>query len=148
MFIHPGDLLDSVYFISRGSVEIIHVGDQAYQDRMILGILSMIMFFLWSLFDFLGVGDWIVDFAVVEWDDLSLGSFGSAKHDIFGGCPTDFIHNKISQSRYGVHAVGFVDLNKITLYDLKDILFMYPEWSASFLNSFKITFKLNEVSME
>ena len=54
----------------------------------------------------------------------------------------------VNQSLYTVRALTYVDMNKILLSDLKDILVTYPEWCDSFLRTFKITFNLCGVRRE
>ena len=57
----------------------------------------------------------------------------------------EYLH-RTNQSSYTVRALSYVDMNKITLQELADILGMYPEWSGQFRKTFQITFNLSAVS--
>ena len=52
----------------------------------------------------------------------------------------------IGKSNYCVRALSYCDLHKVTLTDLHEILDMYPEFAGDFLNKFRVTFDLREVS--
>ena len=48
----------------------------------------------------------------------------------------------IAKSAFTVRALTYVDLHKITLNDLMDVLDMYPEYRDEFFENLEITYKL------
>ena len=53
--------------------------------------------------------------------------------------------SNIGKSNYSVRALSYCDLHKIMLVDLQEILEVYPEFAADFLQTFRVTFNLREV---
>lgn len=115
--VHRGDVLNSLYFISRGSIEIL-------RDDIVMAILGKterpIVFSSNNFF------------------------FFSGKYDIFGENPC--IHSTIGKSSCNVRALTYCDLHKIHRDDLLDVLELYPEFYNHFMNNLEITFNLRDVS--
>lgn len=103
--IHPGDILESVYFIARGSIEIL-------KDDIVMAIL--------------GKDDMFGENVKKTWQERS--------------------KSEIGKSNYCVRALSYCDLHKIQLDDLKEILLVYPEFAGDFLDKFRVTFDLTDVS--
>uniref|UniRef100_A0A1I8H2L8 Cyclic nucleotide-binding domain-containing protein n=1 Tax=Macrostomum lignano TaxID=282301 RepID=A0A1I8H2L8_9PLAT len=97
--VHPGDILENIYFVVRGSVEI-------SQDDTVMAILG--------------------------------------RDDIFGDEAMRAVRGHVGQSLYTCRALSYVDLNKISVGDLKEILNVYNEWAPIFKQNFKVTFNLTE----
>ncbi|CAD5113617.1 DgyrCDS2780 [Dimorphilus gyrociliatus] len=101
--IHPGDILESVYFIARGSIEIL-------KDDVVMAIL--------------GKDDMFGENVKKTWQERS--------------------KSEIGKSNYCVRALSYCDLHKIQLDDLKEILYVYPEFAGDFLDKFRVTFDLTD----
>ena len=128
--VHSGDLLKALYFISRGSIEILRddvvvaiLGESlsALIFHFFVLLLSLLMFPLWS-FNLLHLG----------------------KNDIFGE-PLN-LQSKPGKSNAEVCALTYCDLNKILRDDLMEVFEMYPEFGETFWKNLEITFNLCDVS--
>lgn len=118
--VHRGDVLTSLYFISRGSIEIL-------KEDIVMAILGE--FALTNPF-------W-----TRKW--LRIG-FLLGKFDIFGENPC--LHPTLGKSSCNVRALTYCDLHKIHRDDLLDVLDLYPEFFNHFMNNLEITFNLRDVS--
>ncbi|PAA83489.1 hypothetical protein BOX15_Mlig017264g2 [Macrostomum lignano] len=97
--VHPGDILENIFFVVRGSVEI-------SKDDTVMAVLG--------------------------------------RDDIFGDEAIRAVQGHVGQSMYTCRALSYVDLNKISVGDLKEILNVYNEWAPIFKQNFKVTFNLTE----
>lgn len=116
--VHQGDVLTSLYFISRGSIEIL-------KDNVVMAILSKC-----CAWDNLENSWWVL---------LILG-----KNDIFGENPCK--HATIGKSCCNVRALTYCDLHKIDRNDLLEVLDLYPEFYHSFKENLEITYYMRDVS--
>ena len=112
---HRGDILTSLYFISRGSIEIL-------KEDNVVAILSKLK----SRFSF----------------DNSLRVF-VGKDDILGENP--LLYSEPGKSAFNVRALTYCDLHKILRDDLLEVIDMYPEFAQSFCQNLKITLTLRDV---
>ena len=74
----------------------------------------------------------------------------TGKDDIFGenlheSSPDDMA--SVGKSNYTVRALSYVDLHKIMISDLQEVLDIYPEFTVDFLQRFRVTFNLRHVSL-
>jgi CRP-like cAMP-binding protein len=101
--VHRGDILTGLYFIARGSVEIVR------EDSVveIIGLCDFEAFF---------------KYYACKW---FLG-----KDEIFGENP--LISEDVGKASCSVRAVTYCDLHKILRDDLLDVLDMYPEFADHF----------------
>ncbi|KAF5404428.1 hypothetical protein PHET_01908 [Paragonimus heterotremus] len=136
--IHTGDLLTSVYYVVKGSLEVVTT------DDLILGVLNPGDFFG-------GLPTLVVQYT----------STGSAH------CPHDFpgdscLHSSATQlpsigsppsiaaiatapppkSRFAVRALTYADVQFIDRHDLTDLCHVYPELSTRLLERFELTIPL------
>ena len=91
--VHQGDVLVSLYFISRGSIEIV-------KDDVVLAILGK---------------TWITPFLIQNY----LHIFALGKDDVFGENPCIF--DTIGKSSCNVRALTYCDLHKIMRDDLQEV---------------------------
>ncbi|VEL14446.1 unnamed protein product [Protopolystoma xenopodis] len=120
--VHPGDMLNSIYFISRGTIEITLIDGKGVRRH---GPLVMAVLGKYT-------------------SSMRLETFCPIprKDDIFGDSPDSALAGNVNQSLYAVRAQTYVTLKKIDLMDMRSILQMYPEWSDRFLQNFNLTFNL------
>lgn len=118
---HKGDVLTSLYFIARGSIEIL-------KDDVVMAILGkkiilnqVYMSNIFQYFTYIG------------------------KDDIFGENPC--IHSTLGKSNSNVRALTYCDLHKIHREDLLDVLDLYPEFYECFVNNLEITYNMRDVSI-
>jgi CRP-like cAMP-binding protein len=127
--VHRGDVLTALYFISRGSIEIL-------KDDIVMAILSKYM------------DEQRDNKSNLTGDSYILSSPScliiTGKDDIFGENPC--IHPTIGKASCNVRALTYCDLHKILRDDLLDVLDMYPEFAESFSSNLEITFNLRDVS--
>ena len=112
---HRGDILTSLYFISRGSIEIL-------KDDNVVAILSMLILCTF----FCGLYLWFL-----------------GKDDILGENP--ILYNEPGKSAFNVRALTYCDLHKIIRDDLLEVIDMYPEFAQSFCQNLRITLTLRDV---
>jgi len=115
---HRGDILTSIYFISRGSIEILN-------DDNVVAILSMFILII-----------------ILFFNDLC---FSLGKDDILGENP--LLYGEPGKSAFNVRALTYCDLHKILRDDLLEVIDMYPEFAQSFCQNLKITLTLRDVSL-
>ena len=126
--VHRGDILDALYFISRGSIEIL-------KEDIVMAILGQFMeIFSYSAF--------IVLFCILS-VNTSIPLFLSGKDDVFG--ENICHHETVGKSSCNVRALTYCDLHKIHRDDLLDILEMYPEFAFNFVTNLEVTFNLRDV---
>jgi CRP-like cAMP-binding protein len=119
--VHRGDVLTSLYFISRGSIEIL-------KEDIVMAILGE-CFLAVSRLPYLCNANFIVS---------------AGKDDIFGENPC--AHITLGKSSCNVRALTYCDLHKIHRDDLLDVLELYPEFHESFSTNLEITFNMRDVS--
>ncbi|ETE69640.1 Potassium voltage-gated channel subfamily H member 7, partial [Ophiophagus hannah] len=114
--VHCGDVLTALYFLSRGSIEIL-------KNDMVVAILEE--------------RD-KCEFLVITM--LFCAIIVTGKNDIFG----EMVHlyAKPGKSNADVRALTYCDLHKIQREDLLEVLDMYPEFSDLFLTNLELTFNL------
>ena len=115
---HRGDILTSLYFISRGSIEIL-------QDDNVVAILSK--------------------FIPCQYFRCVLHRSSVGKDDILGENP--ILYSEPGKSAFNVRALTYCDLHKILRDDLLEVIDMYPEFAQSFCQNLKITLTLRDVSL-
>ena len=115
---HRGDILTSLYFISRGSIEILN-------DDNVVAILSM------------SAG---INRSNAHWNSNDI----LGKDDILGENP--LLYAEPGKSAFNVRALTYCDLHKILRDDLLEVIDMYPEFAQSFCQNLKITLTLRDVS--
>ena len=113
---HRGDILTSLYFISRGSIEIL-------QDDNVVAILSRR--------------------SNSSRFRHRIESFILGKDDILGENP--LLYSEPGKSAFNVRALTYCDLHKILRDDLLEVIDMYPEFAQSFCQNLKITLTLRDV---
>lgn len=120
---HKGDVLTHLYFIARGSIEIL-------KDDIVMAIL----------------GEFGVKVSVfgIYFNEKRFCKT-SGKDDIFGENPC--IHSTLGKSNSNVRALTYCDLHKISRDDLLDVLDLFPEFYDSFVNNLEITFNMRDVSI-
>ena len=107
--VHQGDVLVSLYFIARGSIEIV-------KDDVVMAILGKINFRKKKKSHFY---------------QLTAVVFPpTGKDDVFGENPC--IYGTIGKSSCNVRALTYCDLHKIMRDDLLEVLELYPEFAESF----------------
>lgn len=121
--VHKGDVLTSLYFIARGSIEIL-------KDDVVMAILGLSWQRLLQH-----------NIAVIN---KPINFLYSGKDDIFGENPC--IHSTLGKSNSNVRALTYCDLHKITRDDILDVLDLFPEFYDSFVNNLEITFNMRDVS--
>ncbi|XP_017591793.1 PREDICTED: LOW QUALITY PROTEIN: potassium voltage-gated channel subfamily H member 2 [Corvus brachyrhynchos] len=129
--VHAGDVLTALYFISRGSIEILR-GD------VVVAIL--------------GQND---TFGSCCTAGVAGAVQGPAELPSPRGPPSDpptpqwaqpvHLHARPGKSRADVRALTYCDLHKILREDLLEVLDMYPEFSDRFWGTLEITFNLRDV---
>lgn len=122
-----GDVLTCLYFIARGSIEIL-------KDDIVMAILGMLL--KWFKYNLIGAQE----------SNQKLTSLFPilGKDDIFGENPC--IHTTLGKSNSSVRALTYCDLHKITRDDILDVLDLFPEFYDSFVNNLEITFNMRDVS--
>ena len=115
--VHRGDMLTAIYFISRGSLEII-------KDDLVVAILGQIQ------------DQKLVNTAKPHF---------TGKGDTFGEIMRE--NKLMGKSCATVRALTYCDLHKIHAEDIIEILEMYPEYARGFWNNLDLTFDLREVHM-
>lgn len=128
--VHKGDVLTSLYFIARGSIEIL-------KDDVVMAILGELNIPLYHLLDIIMVN---VNLFFLAFFLCSLG-----KDDIFGENPC--VHTTLGKSNSNVRALTYCDLHKIHREDLLDVLDLFPEFYDSFVNNLEITYNMRDVSI-
>ena len=127
--VHQGDVIVSLYFIARGSIEIV-------KDDIVMAILgiSKIKYRLsiWKYFTFT-MFDHIIFYQINRFNYLG-------KDDVFGENPC--IYETIGKSSCNVRALTYCDLHKIMRDDLLEVLELYPEFSENFSSNLEVTFNL------
>jgi CRP-like cAMP-binding protein len=131
--VHQGDVVVSLYFIARGSIEIV-------KDDVVMAILGM----SWRhrLFTTFGDVTKSKQTMLMRYTDTFSSSF-KGKDDIFGENPC--IYPTIGKSSCNVRALTYCDLHKIMRDDLLEVLELYPEFAESFSNNLEVTFNLRDV---
>lgn len=120
--VHQGDILTALYFIARGSVEIL-------KDDMVMAILGKVQ-------------GQTLEAYTRSTKPVSKGFAG--KDDVFGeNC---VLHDTVGKSSCNVRALTYCDLHKVLREDLLDILDMYPEFAETFCQNLQITYNLRDVS--
>ncbi|KAB0363121.1 hypothetical protein FD754_007277 [Muntiacus muntjak] len=114
--VHLGDVLSTLYFISRGSIEIL-------RDDVVVAILG---------------GNPEAGQALEIPPPLWL----AGKNDIFGE-PVS-LHARPGKSSADVRALTYCDLHKIQRADLLEVLDMYPAFADSFWSKLEVTFNLRD----
>jgi CRP-like cAMP-binding protein len=110
-----------LYFISRGSIEIL-------KEDIVMAILGECLLAV-SRLPYLCNANFIVS---------------AGKDDIFGENPC--AHITLGKSSCNVRALTYCDLHKIHRDDLLDVLELYPEFHESFSTNLEITFNMRDVS--
>lgn len=129
---HKGDVLTSLYFIARGSIEII-------KDDVVMAILGKLMRFTTGLMNYYYRNNF------VQTTGITHVYFITGKDDIFGENPC--IYSTLGKSNSNVRALTYCDLHKIHREDLLDVLALYPEFYECFLNNLELTYNMRDVSM-
>jgi potassium voltage-gated channel Eag-related subfamily H protein 2 len=119
--VHRGDVLSSLHFISRGSIEIL-------KDDIVMAILGRLRH----------LNNW--DYKILS---KGINRFETGKDDIFGENPC--IYPTIGKSSCNIRALTYCDLHKISRDDLLDVLELYPEFAESFSANLELTFILRDV---
>ena len=122
--VHRGDILSALYFVSRGSIEIVH-------DDMVLAIIGAhrspsaprlrihcVVIVLWCC-------------------------KCSGKDDVFGENVCRY--STVGKANSSVRALTYCDIHKINRNDLLDVLELYPEFAFSFAKNLEVTFDLRDV---
>ncbi|KAJ7405297.1 potassium voltage-gated channel subfamily H member 7 [Willisornis vidua] len=119
--VHCGDVLTALYFVSRGSIEIL-------KSDIVVAIL--------------GNPETLTLEHVFIGLRLQLLCIDKGKNDIFG----EMVHlyAKPGKSNADVRALTYCDLHKIQREDLLEVLDMYPEFSDLFLTNLELTFNLRD----
>ena len=119
--VHRGDVLSSLHFISRGSIEIL-------KDDIVMAILGKLRH----------LNNW--DYEILsKW----INRFETGKDDIFGENPC--IYPTIGKFSCNIRALTYCDLHKISRDDLLDVLELYPEFAESFSANLELNFILRDV---
>uniref|UniRef100_A0A3B3CJX9 Potassium voltage-gated channel, subfamily H (eag-related), member 6a n=1 Tax=Oryzias melastigma TaxID=30732 RepID=A0A3B3CJX9_ORYME len=141
--VHSGDILTALYFISRGSIEIL-------RDDVVVAILGV-----WAQLHFhstlalIGLHSHAACkcHVFLSPDRILLHFFHPpGKNDIFGE-PIS-LYGRPSKSSADVRALTYCDLHKILRDDLLEVLDMYPDFADTFWNNLEITFNLRDVSAD
>ncbi|KAL6073646.1 hypothetical protein STEG23_023532 [Scotinomys teguina] len=166
--VHLGDVLSTLYFISRGSIEILRddvvVAILAAQgNRRKLSEESLVS--LTASFTLGQNGNYAKEYKQNErafWWKVVLGLAHAAlssdplsirpqlygiskvggKNDIFGE-PVS-LHARPGKSSADVRALTYCDLHKIHRADLLEVLDMYPAFADTFWNKLEVTFNLRD----
>lgn len=143
--VHKGDVLTCLYFIARGSIEIL-------KDDVVMAILGRIIshvqyLLYYALFSFFSNYFLILRnvslFSLFRSLSVTL-TFLIGKDDIFGENPC--VHSTWGKSNSNVRALTYCDLHKIHREDLLDVLDLYPEFYEYFVTNLEITFNMRDVS--
>lgn len=119
--LHKNDLLTAIFFISRGSIEVL-------KDDIIVAILGKVLFvFFFNIYFF----------------NSFFQSIG--KNDIYG--ENFLLYENFGRSAYNIRALTYCDIHKINKEDLMQVLEMYPEFAADFSKNLQITFNLRAVCL-
>ena len=125
--VHQGDVIVSLYFIARGSIEIV-------KDDIVMAILGNFAPFTESSRHVLCH---TLVLKTMSWHYIY---YFAGKDDIFGENPC--IYETIGKSSCNVRALTYCDLHKIMRDDLLEVLELYPEFSESFSANLEVTFNL------
>ena len=130
--VHQGDVIVSLYFIARGSIEIV-------KDDIVMAILGRHLF-LWKHFVLTEFIHFYTKIFLISfcWKLTILLHLG--KDDVFGENPC--IYETIGKSSCNVRALTYCDLHKIMRDDLLEVLELYPEFSENFSSNLEVTFNL------
>ncbi|KAH8284605.1 hypothetical protein KR018_005437 [Drosophila ironensis] len=116
ILVHRGDVLTSLFFIARGSIEI-------QRDSNMIVVL--------------GASHTYRHFKYSNEVSITLG-----KNDIFGENPC--IYPTLGKSNGVVRALTYCDIHKLHRDDLLDVLDAYPEFLESFVNNLVITYNMRD----
>lgn len=130
--VHAGDVLTALYFISRGSIEILR-GD------VVVAILGKDKPRTHAHTH----GRSKMEARSQTWWEVKICPF-LGKNDIFGE-PIN-LYARPGKSNADVRALTYCDLHKIFREDVLEVLDMYPEFAEHFWNNLEITFNLRDVS--
>jgi len=117
--VHQGDVIVSLYFIARGSIEIV-------KDDVVMAILGI-----------------LISITLTNWTSVGyIPIIIPGKDDVFGENPC--IYPTIGKSSCNVRALTYCDLHKIMRDDLLEVLELYPEFAESFSSNLEVTFNLRD----